>query len=265
MCSRRSSLAITSSTPSSMSLRPTFAASCARTAYCSTVSGWVLGTISTAICAPLRFSNSRIVCSSALLCCASSVPVRSVTGDLSGGIAICAAATAMKASLLREINFGRSGDGLLVLDRELRPLLVAEDHRREVGREGAHGGVVLLRGLDEAVARHGDAVLGALELRLQLAEVLVGLELRIVLRHHQQARQRAGELALRLLEALHCLRVGCLLGGDLHRADLGARVGHAEQHLALLLGVALHGGYQVGDQVGAALVLVDDLRPRRLD
>ena len=89
---------------------------------------------------------------------------------------------------------------------KLRLLLVAEHHRGEVGRERAHRDVVLLHRLDVAVARHGDAVLGAFELRLQVAEVRVGLELRIVLRHDEQPRQRAGQLALRRLEALRTPR-----------------------------------------------------------
>ena len=74
---------------------------------------------------------------------------------------------------------------------KLRLHLVAEHHRGEVDRELAHRHVVVLHRLDVAVARHGDAVLGALELRLQVAEVLVGLELRVVLGDHQQPRQRA--------------------------------------------------------------------------
>jgi hypothetical protein len=39
---------------------------------------------------------------------------------------------------------------------------------------------------------------------------------------------------------------------------------HGFEHLGFLLGVALHGLDQVGDQVGAALVLVEHLRPLRL-
>jgi hypothetical protein len=42
-------------------------------------------------------------------------------------------------------------------------------------------------------------------------------------------------------------------------------LGHAREDLLLLLGEALHRRHQVGHQVGAALVLVDHLRPRGLD
>src|SRR6185295_6593421 len=151
---RRSSLATSSSAPSSTPLRPSFQASNTRTPYSTGVSGLVLGTSSTAIWLPLRDSNSARVCSSASRCCALSVPVRSVTRALSGGIPTCATAMAVARRRLlgREINFRRLRDRLLVLHRELRLLLVAEDHRRQVGRERAHRGVVLLRRLDEAVA-----------------------------------------------------------------------------------------------------------------
>ncbi len=44
-------------------------------------------------------------------------------------------------------------------------------------REGAHGRVVVLHRLDVALARDRDPVLRALELRLQIAEVLVDLQL----------------------------------------------------------------------------------------
>src|SRR6185503_5068615 len=263
---RRSSLATSSSAPSSTPLRPSFHESNTRTPYSTGASGLVVGTNSTAICAPLRDSNSARVCSSAERCCSFRVAVRSVTRALSGGTATCAvAARTTKTRLLGEINFRRLRDRLLVLDRELRLLLVAEHHRRQVGRERAHRDVVLLHRLDEAVARHGDAVLGAFELRLQLEKVPVRLELRVVLDDHQQAGEGAGELALRLRELLQRPGVVDRLGRDLHRADLGAGVGHAEQDLLLLRGEALHGGDQVRDEVGAPLILVHHLGPRGLD
>src|SRR2546421_1676363 len=212
MCSLRSFLATTSSTPSSTPFRPSFQVSCTRTPNCSMVSGWVLGTISTATWLPLRASNSASVCSSAERCWLLKVAVRSVTRDFSAGTPICAAASAMRKSLLREINLGRPRELFLVLHRELRLLLVAEQLGSQVGRERAHRDVVVLRRPDEAVARHRDAVLRAFELRLQLAEVRIRFKLRVSLGHHQQARERAGELALRLDEALQRLRVVHELG-----------------------------------------------------
>jgi hypothetical protein len=62
-----------------------------------------------------------------------------------------------------------------------------------------------------------------------------------------------------------CIAAGSFdLSACLHRARLGARVGHADEHVALLRGVALHGLHEVGNQVGAALVLVQHLGPRGL-
>ena len=75
-----------------MPLRPSFHDSSTRTAYCSMVSGCVVGSISTAICAPLRVSKAASFCSSADFCAASRVPVRSVTRALSGGTATSAPA-----------------------------------------------------------------------------------------------------------------------------------------------------------------------------
>src|SRR5216683_7258958 len=71
-------------------------------------------------------------------------------------------------SRLAEIDRRRHADALLVLDREVRLDVHLEQHGREVGRERAHRGVEFLHRLDIAVARHRDAVLRALELRLQV-------------------------------------------------------------------------------------------------
>src|SRR2546421_6791283 len=65
-------------------------------------------------------------------------------------------------------------------DRDWSSDVCSSDLRGEVGGELARKDVVVLHRLDEAVASGGDAVLGAFELRLQLAEVGVALQLRIV-------------------------------------------------------------------------------------
>ena len=82
---------------------------------------------------------------------------------------------------LLEAHRRRHRDLRFVGDREVRLGLVAEDHRREVGRHAAHLGVVLLHRGDVLVARDGDAVLGAFELDAQVLERRVGLQVRIVL------------------------------------------------------------------------------------
>src|SRR5882672_8397614 len=124
---------------------------------------------------------------------ARSMPFRTCAGNArptaQSGEARCRTVRAkLTLRLLGEVDLRRLRHRLLVLDRELRLLLEAEHHRGEVARERAHGDVVLLHRLDEALARDGNAVLGAFELRLQFKEVLVGLQLRIVLRDHQKTR-----------------------------------------------------------------------------
>src|SRR5262249_24305875 len=69
---------------------------------------------------------------------------------------------------LAEIDGRRGRNRFLVFDREIRLGLVAEHHRSEILREAAHVGVVVLNRRDVAIARDGDAVLGAFELRLQI-------------------------------------------------------------------------------------------------
>ena len=74
-------------------------------------------------------------------------------------------------------------------------------------------------------------------------EVLVGLDVGVVLHHHQQPRKRRVDLAVgrdligRRLRARHL------------RAGLGDRIDHG----LLMAGHALHGLNQVRNQVGAAL------------
>src|SRR5947209_5085419 len=99
-----------------------------------------------------------------------------------------------------EIDRRRFRDGFFVFDAEARFDLVAEQHRREVDRELADEHVVFLYGLYVAVARDRDAVLGAFELRLQVAEIRVRLELRIILGDREQPRGRGANSRLLLLE-----------------------------------------------------------------
>src|SRR5258706_4658091 len=185
-----------------------------------------VGKSSTATWGPRASSKARSLPSSASRSDGLSVPVWSVTRVTSLGTGMvsgdCASAAAAKTSaatperrrparlatllarrgrgrharcgghrgLGREVDLRRFRDRLLVLDREAGLFLVAEHHRRQIGRELAREDVVFLHRLDEAVTRGGDAVLRALELRLQVAKERVALELRIVLHHHEQPRER---------------------------------------------------------------------------
>src|SRR5208283_364043 len=161
--------------------------------------------MSTAIWLPFFASKSASLASMRLTAPPDNVPVRSVTRAVSGGTATSALATsaARPATTLtasrdirslilvrrcagrgrcggwgrcagrrrrREIHGRRLGNRRFVLDGEIRLLLVAELHRRQIGGERSHRDVVVLYRLDVAVARHGDAILRALELGLQIAE-----------------------------------------------------------------------------------------------
>ena len=70
---------------------------------------------------------------------------------------------------------------------------------------------------------------------------------------------------MRCLKFCECLRVVDQLGRSLDAADLGTRLGDAEQNGLLLRGKSLDGVNEVGNQVCAALVLVQHFRPTRLD
>ena len=163
----------------------------------------LVATISTAICDPLRCSSVASSDSSACFCCASSVPVASVTRAVNAGIGCrpsaataTASVSATPARIAARVRSGRNafrdgfgggaaGAGLLkstlggrriasAVDREGGLGLVAEHHRREILREAAHEHVVFLHRRDEAVARHGNAILGAFQLRLQILGTAVG-------------------------------------------------------------------------------------------
>src|ERR1051325_944765 len=219
----RSCIAASNRAPSSIPLRPSFHCSATRMEYCSIVSGCVVGTISTAIWLP-RFSSKARSRASKLSCAErSSVPVRSVTRERSSGPAMSPRATATKGAeetntasaasaagftkpssadrrlprfgrRVAEVHLGWDRELLLVLDREARPHRQAEQLRGQIGGEGAYRYVVALDRLDVALAGHRDAVLRPLELRLQVAEVRVGFELRIILRDGEQPRQCRGHL-----------------------------------------------------------------------
>jgi hypothetical protein len=164
-----------------------------------------------------------------------------------------------------EAHGRRLADGGLVLHLERRLHVIAEHHRGEIRGELAHRDVVILHGVDVAIAGDGDAVFGAFELRLEIAEVRIGLEVRIALDDDHEARQRAAELALRLLELLKRLRVVDQLWRGLDRADLGSRFGHLPENLALLAREAFHGAHQIRNEIRAALILIEHLRPCGLD
>src|SRR4051812_33943359 len=151
--------------------------------------------------------------------------------------------------------------------RLLREAAAGDDARGEL--EDVR--VVVLRLLVVPLALDRDAILRSFELPLQLKKVLVRLELGIALDDDEQSRQCAGEPRLRLLELLHGLRIvrdvcsaaGCAARGDL--SDARACFGDLDERRLLEVRRALHGLYEIGDQIEAALVIVLNLRPLCVD
>jgi hypothetical protein len=71
-------------------------------------------------------------------------------------------------------------------------------------------------------------------------------------------------LRLRFLEFPEGLRVVHGIGIDLDLRGAGAGIHHRFQHLLFLRRIALHRLHEVGNEVGAALVLILHIRPFRL-
>ena len=100
-------------------------------------------------------------------------------------------------------------------------------------------------------------------MRLQFEEILVGLQVGITLRHGNQAPQRRAHLRLRLLE-LGEFPGREVVGRKVDRGGFSTGLGHGLESLRLVCGIALDRVHQVGNQVGTALVLRFDVRPRGL-
>src|SRR5689334_11620112 len=139
-----------------------------------------------------------------------------------------------------------------------------EDSAPPAPRDGPDLGVVVLYCNYVVAPRSCDPILGILELRLQREEVLIGLKIWIFFGDGEQPAQRTGELALRLLEFLERLGVCENVRRNLYLRRLCSSLGHLGEHLAFLRGVALHRFYEVRNEVGSALILVEHLAPRGL-
>src|SRR3989338_10119900 len=213
----RSFLATITSTPSPTSRRPIFQVLPTRLANDAMSSGAVVGTISTTTCAPRVCSSVCSCVSNAALSEALRVPVWSMTGPVSTGTgnrppSACAhgvanainniAISALQISARGifssnfqrwrvprsrlglgrgEIHGGRRGDLGFVGHGEAGLGRIAERDGGQVCGKAAREHVVFLHRLDVAVARHGDAVLGAFQRHAQVAKALVGLQRGIAL------------------------------------------------------------------------------------
>ena len=68
---------------------------------------------------------------------------------------------------------------------------------------------------------------------------------------------------MRVLERLHLVRVGELRSVDLDLCRLGTRFDNRGEDVLLLRRIALHGSDEIGNEIGAALILILDIRPAR--
>ena len=102
----------------------------------------------------------------------------------------------------------------------------------------------------------GNPVFGSLQLRLQIAEVLTGLQIGIAFRNGHQTAQCRGKLALSLSEPGHRGRV---VHVDTGLSRLRPGFDNLAQRILLVRGVAFHGIDQIRDQVHSALILVLDI------
>src|SRR5262245_45953685 len=140
------------------------------------------------------------------------------------------------------------------VELEVRPLGEAEELRDLVGGEAvdrrveiAHDGVVV-------AARALEGLLDRRQRSLQITEGLIRLEIGIGLGEREELPQRAGQLVLGLRARLRRLR----------RHRRAASADDLVERASLVRRVALDGLDQVGHQVGAALELHVDVRPRLL-
>ena len=109
-------------------------------------------------------------------------------------------------------SFFGAGFGL-----ELIHLVKSEHTSKKVLGERTDDNVIILNDFVEAVAGLVDAILGTFELYLQVAEVLVGLQVGIVLLNSNQTAECTAEFTLCLLEFLqflwsHVLGIECDAG-----------------------------------------------------
>ena len=100
-----------------------------------------------------------------------------------------------------ELDLRHRGHGFLILDGEVGfRCEVEEILRGQVGRKIPDAFVEFCDLIDVPFPGDGDAVLRAFELRLEIAEVAVGFQVRVLLNHDKEPRQGSGQLLLRLLE-----------------------------------------------------------------
>src|SRR6266516_2414757 len=150
--------------------------------------------------------------------------------------------------------------GVLLRDLEVVAPAEAEDPGQQRVGEGLNRGVVLPDRAVVMLPGETDLVLGGGQLLMELHDILVGLELRVVLHEGEELTQGSGQEIL-CLGRLRGAGRSLLLSSDGGIAGLD----DASERRLLELHVALHGVDQVGDQVMPPLELNADLVPGLVD
>src|SRR6185369_1519862 len=162
--------------------------------------------------------------------------------------------------LLLELHLRRSLGPFLGLER-LFPGQMEQERIGHAVRKGPDARVEILDNLIVADAGDIDPVFRPLQLVLQVKEILVGLEVRILFYYDHEAGEGSGQLSLALLELGKGLRVIDQLLACLHRTDFGPGFCDCLQGLGFMLRVPLYHLNKVGYQVSPPLVGGFDITP----
>ena len=136
---------------------------------------------------------------------------------------------------------------------EIFPRLAEAEHLGgQVGRESTDLAVELLDRGVVVGTRHGDPVLRALQLILELREVRAALEVRVGFHRRQEARKRCRHRGIGLTHLFE-------RSGSNRCVEFRAGLGHADEHRRFLPRDALDRLDEVADQVSTALQLHLDL------
>src|SRR6476646_2089084 len=276
MRTRRSFGATTNSTTFFLVFSPSFQLRLSLLAYASISCPSIEVTVATTSWMPDFASRSASFCSIAIRVAGSMILARSTTRPASTGRVRAKAAAIVHNNAVQAIA---RRDPLPPRVEERRPAIMSiplrcggpsefywrwlvrirtggEFRHRLVGaeeggspqqaRECLEFSVVYAHCFDVVASSDRDAVFGALELRLERQEVLIGLEFRVVLANGKQPAERAGQLVLRILELLDLVGIGKLRNVQLYLCCFGARLHDRGQHFPFLFRETLNGGDQIG-------------------
>src|SRR5579863_4285819 len=177
------------------------------------------------------------------------LPVAFVVGQSEATEVAC---TGPKPTL--ELNFWRRPGAWLGLEVSVLTLVPGKG-RHHVRREEGQVRVVLLHRLVVSAARLQNPVFRTFELKLQLLEILVRLQVRIVFDYHEQSSQRPGKLIVGVDFLLRRFRA----------QERGTSVRNISEHRGFLLRITLDRLHQVRNQIRPALQIGIDLAPLSRD